>query len=90
MEALATRPEGWTRSILKEPCVYHRLDRSGADLLARSLSCRISPSGFRSPRENFFGVTFRTISAVDLLIFDFSVHMVLTIYTPNCATARIH
>ena len=40
--------------------------------------------------RNFFGVTFRLISAVDLLIYDFSVHMVLTIYTPNCATVRIH
>ena len=91
MEALATRPEGWTYSILKEPCVKHRLDSSGADLLARSLSRRISSSGFRprSPQENFFGVTFRSISAVDLLIYDFFVHMVLTIYTPNCATVRI-
>ena len=58
-------------------------------MLARSLSRRISPSGFRSPQENFFGVTFRSISAVDLLIYDFSVHMVLTICTPNCATVRI-
>ena len=43
----------------------------------------VSPSGFRhrSPQENFFGGTFRSISAVDLLIYDFSVHMVLTIYT---------
>ena len=93
MEALATRAEGWTCSILKEPCVWHRLDSSGADLLARSLSRWISPSGFRprSPQENFFGGTFRSNSAVDLLIYDFSVHnMVLTIYTPNCATVRIH
>ena len=92
MEALATRPEGWTCSILKEPCVQHRLDSSGADLLARSLSRRISPFGFRprSPQENFFGLTFRTVSAVDLLIYDFSVHVMLSIYTPNCATVRIH
>ena len=69
-------------------CLTSGLDSSGADLLARSLSRRISPSGFR-PQENFFGVTFRSISAVDLLIYDFSVHMVLTIYTPNCATVRI-
>ena len=27
---------------------------------------------------------------VDLLIYDFSVHMVLTISTPNCATVRVH
>ena len=46
---------------------------------------------YRSPQENFFGGTFRSISAVDLLIYDFSaVHMVLTIYTLNCATVRIH
>ena len=44
----------------------------------------------RSPQENFFDVTFHSISAVDLLIYDFSVHLVLTIYTPNCATVRIH
>ena len=76
MEALATRPEGWTCSILNEPCVLHRLDSSGADLLARSLSRRLLPSGFRpgSPQENFFGVTFRSISPVHLLIYDFSVH----------------
>ena len=44
MAELATRPEGWTYSILKEQCVWHRLDSSGADLLAiaRSLSRRIS------------------------------------------------
>ena len=58
---------------------------------AGSLSRRLSPSGFRprSPKENFFGVTFRSISAVDLLIYDFSIHMVFTIYTPNCASVRI-
>ena len=78
MGALATRPEGWTYSILKEPCVYHRLHSSGADLFARSLTRRILPSGFRprSPQESCFGVTFRSISAVDPLIYDFSVHMV--------------
>ena len=38
----------------------------------RQVSRRISPSGFRSPRGNLFGVTFHSISAV--LIYDFSVH----------------
>ena len=55
-------------------------------------SRRISPSGFRprSPQENFFGVTFHSISAVDLLIYDFSVHMVLTIYTPELRYSSNH
>ena len=89
IEALVTRPEGWTCSILKEPCVIVWTDLERISSPGPFSSCRISPSGFRSPRENFFGVTFRSISAVDLLIYDFSVFVVLTIYTPNAA-ARFH
>ena len=44
----------------------------------------------RPPQENFFGVTFRSISAVDLLIYDFSVHMVLTISTPELRYSSNH
>ena len=91
MEALASRPEGWTYSILKEPCVQDRFDSSGADSprqvtessnIAVQLQAKVS-------QENFFGVTFRSISAVDLLIYDFSVHIVLTNYTPSCATVDL-
>ena len=89
IEALATRPEGWTCRILKDDFVQHDLEQpqeeSGSPC---QVSRRISPSAFRYPRENFFGMTFRSFSAVP--IYDFSVHMTLTIYTTNNATVRIH
>ena len=40
----------------------------------RQVSRRTSPCGFRSALENVFGVTFRSISAVYVPIYDFSVH----------------
>ena len=59
MEALATRSEGWTcriwRTFVSSMIGTDREEESGSP---RQLSRRISPSGARSPWENFFGVTF--------------------------------
>ena len=80
METLATRPEGWTCSILKEPCVcsivWTALERiSSPALVTESSNIAVRLQAKVSSRKLLLiGVTFRSISAGDLLIYDFSVH----------------
>ena len=73
-ETLATRPEGWSRHILKDVFVLHDLDGSWAAPGRKRISLPDESSniavGLLSPQENFFCVTFRSISA--LPIYDFS------------------